>query len=162
MRSIKLSGCAGLALGVAGVAFAVPAVAVANNVDARFEAMDTNGDGRISPDEHSATAARMFDRMDANGDGKVTAAEMDAFKQKVLADKGVKPKRDEKKAEMSSAEKIKTIDTNGDGVLTADEHAAGAKAMFDKMDADDDSYLSKSEMRAGHEKYMHKSAQPAK
>jgi hypothetical protein len=81
----------------------------------------------------------------------------------VLAKGGQGKKPDQKpdqRPEMSSAEKIKTIDTNGDGVLTADEHAAGAKAMFDKMDADDDSYVTKSEMKAGHEKYMHRSAKP--
>jgi hypothetical protein len=40
------------------------------------------------------------------------------------------------KADLSSAEKIKVVDTNGDGVLTAEEHAAGSKRMFDKMDTD--------------------------
>ena len=60
------------------------------------------------------------------------------------------------KGEMSAADKIKMFDTNGDGVLTADEHAAAAKTMFDKMDTDHDSYLTKAEVKAGHEKYMRK------
>jgi Ca2+-binding EF-hand superfamily protein len=49
-------------------------------------------------------------------------------------------------------------DTNGDGVLTADEHAAAARTMFDKMDTDHDGYLTKAELKAGHEQYMHKAS----
>ena len=92
--------------------------------------------------------------MDANSDGKVTAAEMDSFRKKMLAEKGLKGR----KSELSSAEKIKTIDTNGDGVLTADEHAAGAKAKFDQMDTNDDGFLTQAEIKAGHEKMLQKPA----
>jgi Ca2+-binding EF-hand superfamily protein len=149
MKINKLNRFAGFALGIAGgIGFALaPSVARAGG-EARFETMDTNGDGKISPDEHSAAASRMFETMDTNADGKVTAAEMTAAKQNLT---GRKPA----KGEMTSAEKIKTIDTNGDGVLTADEHAAGAQSMFNKMDTDHDSSLTKAEMKAGHEKYMH-------
>ena len=57
---------------------------------------------------------------------------------------------------MSSAEKIKVIDTNGDGALSAEEHAAGSKMMFEKMDTDKDGFLTKAEMTAGHHKLMKK------
>ena len=155
MRSIKLSSFAGFAFAIAGLCgFVLPSVAFANDAAAKFRAMDANGDGKLSPDEHSTMAARMFEMMDANSDGKVTAAEMDSFRQKMLAEKGLKGR----KSEMSSAEKIKTIDTNGDGVLTADEHAAGAKAKFDQMDTNDDGFLTQAEIKAGHEKLMQKSA----
>jgi len=156
MRSSKLSRFAGFALGIAGVcAFALPSVAAAaDNADARFETMDADGDGKISPDEHTAAATRMFDTMDANKDGKVTAAEMDASHQKLLGKKHAKSA----KGEMSAAEKIKIIDTNGDGVLTQDELSMAAMAMFEKMDTDQDSFLTKSEIQAGHEKYMRKPA----
>ena len=40
-----------------------------------FEKMDTNADGVISLEEHSAKAERRFKKMDANGDGKVTREE---------------------------------------------------------------------------------------
>ena len=59
-------------------------------------------------------------------------------------------------SEMSSADKIKTIDTNADGVLTADEHAAGSRTMFDRMDTDKDGFLTKAEFDAGHAKMLHK------
>lgn len=153
MSSSKLSRVLGWTLGVAGLfGFTLlPSIARADG-EARFESMDTNGDGKISPDEHTAATTSMFEKMDTNADGKVTAAEMTAAKQSIT---GKKPGKGEK-GEMTSAEKIKTIDTNGDGVLTADEHAAGAKSMFDKMDTDHDGHLTKSEMKAGHEKYMHR------
>src|SRR5687768_5823227 len=48
----------------------------ANPVDAHFSVMDTNSDGKLSPDEHAAGARKMFNTMDANNDGRVTAAEM--------------------------------------------------------------------------------------
>ena len=48
------------------------------DVGVMFQKMDTNGDGKISADEHAAGARAMFQEMDTNGDGKVTPAEMDA------------------------------------------------------------------------------------
>ena len=114
-----------------------------------FNAMDANADGKLSPDEHAAGAKKMFDTMDVNKDGTVTSGEMDAAHEKVAGQKATK-------ADLSSAEKIKVVDTNGDGVLTAEEHAAGSKRMFDKMDMDGDGFLSKEELTAGHEKMLHK------
>jgi Ca2+-binding EF-hand superfamily protein len=62
--------------------------------------------------------------------------------------------KDDKSGHMSSAEKIKVIDTDGDGKLTAEEHAAGSRQMFSKMDTDGDGKLTAQEMKTGHEKMM--------
>lgn len=118
-------------------------------IDAQFKVMDTNGDGRLSPDEHAAGAKRMFDAMDANKDGTVTIAEMDAVHKNV-------PGKEPKSSDLSSIEKIKVVDQNGDGLLSADEHAAGSRKMFSKMDADRDGFLSRAELTAGHEKMLKK------
>ncbi len=120
--------------------------------EAMFEMMDSNGDGKISADEHAAGAKKMFEKMDADKNGEVTAAEMDAAHDKMAG----KAKTAERKAEMSSAEKIKMVDTNNDGMISAAEHEAGAKMMFDRMDTDHDGYLTKAEFEAGHEKWMKK------
>ena len=157
MSSSKLNGVLGFALGIAGAGgFALPSVAFANNdVETMAQEMDTNADGKISPDEHAQWASRMFERMDANRDGKVTAAEMTTAHQKLA---GKKAEKGQEKGEISAAEKIKKFDTNGDGSLTADEYAAGARTMFEKMDTDHDGYLTRAEMKAGHDQYMHKAS----
>jgi hypothetical protein len=51
---------------------------------------------------------------------------------------------------LSSAEKIKAIDGDGDGVLTSAEHAAGSRRMFERMDVDRDGFVSAAEYAAGH------------
>ena len=138
MRSISLSRFAGLALVVGVCGVALPRAARAE--EPTFESMDTNGDGKISPDENAAVTARMFQTMDTNGDNKVTAAEMAAAYKKTTG--GQMPK-----GAATAAEIIKTIDSNGDGVLSSDEHAAVARAMFAAMDTNHDGYLSKAEVK---------------
>ena len=122
-----------------------------NAADAEFRAMDTNKDGKLSAEEHATASKKMFDMMDANKDGKVTAAEMTAAHQRVTGKKA-------QKSDMSSADKIKVIDTDGDGILTAEEHAAGSRSMFEKMDTDKDEFLTKSELAAGHASMLKKPA----
>jgi hypothetical protein len=119
--------------------------------DAEFMSMDADKDGKVSADEHATAAKKMFDTMDANRDGKVTAAEMDAAHQRVTG-------RNATEADLSSAEKIKMIDSDGDGVLTAAEHAAGSSSMFEKMDTDKDGFLTKSEFASGHASMLKKPA----
>lgn len=46
------------------------------------------------------------------------------------------------------------MDTNHDGMISAAEHAAFAKQMFDKADTNHDGMMSKDEMEAAH-KRMH-------
>lgn len=136
-----------------GLAFSFSALAAdqaaSNAAAAQFKALDTNNDGRLSPDEHAAGAKKIVEAMDANTDGKVTDAEMDAAHDRMAGKKaGAK--------DLSSTEKIKVIDTNGDGILTAAEHAAGTKAMFDRMDTDKDGFLSQAELAEGHARMLHR------
>ena len=143
LRTVALVGgvmLASLALG-AGPKAAKP--------DAEFTAMDTSKDGKVSAEEHAAASKKMFDMMDANRDGKVTAAEMTAAHQRVTGKKA-------KKSDLSAADKIKVIDADSDGILTADEHAAGSRAMFEKMDTNKDGFLSEDEIAAGHAQLMKK------
>ena len=41
-----------------------------------FQKMDTNGDGKISIEEHADAAAERFSKMDINGDGFISKKEM--------------------------------------------------------------------------------------
>ena len=127
-----------------GVAHAQAPSVQPSGVDIEMKMMDTNGDGKLSAEEHAVGARRMFEMLDADKNNVVTAAEMDANRKKAGA------------GELSTAEKIKKIDTNGDGVLSAEEHAAGSKAMFDAMDTDKDGFVSKTELAMGHQRMMKK------
>ena len=129
-----------LALALAAPAWGQPIVAA---VASEFNAMDTNHDGKVSREEHAAAARKMFQQMDANGDGKVTAAEMDAAHEKVTG-------RAKATDDPPAAEKIRAVDQDGDGMLTAAEHAFGSRGLFDKMDSNHDDFLSPQEMAAGH------------
>ena len=153
MKRTTLIAAATLALacGVAGAQETAPA-RPAPGGDRIFKEMDTDGDGKVSATEHSAAAARMFATMEGNGDGKVTAEEMAAAHQKITG-------RAPAAGEMSAAEKIKVIDTDGDRVLTADEHGAGSKVMFERMDTDRDGFVTRAEMAAGHAMKMRKAPQ---
>ena len=148
LRKISSGGIvAASAVALASMAFAAePKPAAA---DAEFRTMDTNKDGKVSADEHAAASKKMFDTMDANRDGKVTAAEMAAAHQRVTGKKAGK-------SDMSAADKIKVIDTDGDGILTAEVHAAGSRAMFEKMDTNKDGFLTLDELAAGHASMMKK------
>jgi hypothetical protein len=117
--------------------------AVPSSAAAELEMMDTDKDGKVSQSEHSVGAKAMFDAMDYDKSAEVTAAEMDAA-QRTTTRTGQSPPE-----KMTSAEKIKMVDADGDGNLTAAEHAAGARNMFAKMDADRDGALTLAELDAG-------------
>ncbi|MES2697525.1 MAG: EF-hand domain-containing protein [Verrucomicrobiota bacterium] len=128
---------------------ALPSAFAGSHGDKHFKLLDADGDGKITRAEHAAGAKQLFAKCDANGDGIVTAAEMDAM----AATSGEKPGR----KELSSAQKIAVIDHNGDGQLTAVEHAKGSETMFGKTDTDGDGVLTKSECDAAM-KMMEKGA----
>ena len=121
---------------------ALPSAFAGNSAD-KFKKMDTNGDGKVTREEHASGAKQMFTKNDANNDGALTVAELDA----AMVAQGEKPGKHHK----TSAEKIQMIDQNGDGRITASEHEAGTDQMFAKMDKDADGFLSKSECDEGHE-----------
>lgn len=120
-----------------------------------FRQMDADGNGKVTDREHLTAARRMFEAMDADRDGRVNAAEMDAAQAAVTG----KP-QSAKPASMSAADKIKAIDSDGDGVLTEAEHAAGAKKMFAAMDSNHDGVLSQREMAAGHARLLKEPRKP--
>jgi len=55
--------------------------------------------------------------------------------------------------EKKSNHYMKMVDTNGDGQVSAQEHAAAAAKRFAKMDANGDGMVTKEEMKAMHKKY---------
>ena len=97
---------------VAGTALAQDAAAPAPAPPAT---VDTNGDGVLSAAEQSAAARGAFQRMDGDGDGRITVDEMGAMPGASAA------------GMPSAADRMKAVDTDGDSVLTAQEHAAASE-----------------------------------
>lgn len=132
--------------------------------NAEFQMMDTDHDGSVSPGEHAAGAKKMFEKMDADGDGIVTAQEMTAAHKDMPTahdnegasetNPGTASRLGKSDRPKSSASKIKAVDTDGDGSITAAEHEAGAQKMFDRMDKDHNGKLSAAEIQAGHAKML--------
>ncbi len=113
--------------------------------------MDSNKDGKVSAEEYAAHAKAMFEQMDSNHDGKVTATEMTA------AHRGAGGAR-ARRSGMLAVDRLKAFDADGDGVLTADEHAKGAADMFAAMDTNKDGFLTTAEFTPGHARGLKKPA----
>lgn len=156
----RITGC-----GAAVCCTVLAAAAWAHPAGDKFRGMDTNGDGMVSASEHAAGARKMFTEMDADRDGRVTAAEMDARHGMKREDRqprtqGMGHGMGQGMAHgkehgmggpwMSSADKIASMDTDGDGALSASEHDSGAQARFTQRDTDRNGSLSREEMAAGH------------
>lgn len=107
---------------------------------AKFEAMDTNGDGKVSRVEHRNASEKMFKQIDKNRDGVVSATEL-----RSAVDDG-------DSAGGSAREKFKKMDGNSDGRITEREHATAAYTMFSEADTNKDRFLSREELDAAHEK----------
>jgi Ca2+-binding EF-hand superfamily protein len=137
---LAVSLCAGFAL-TSGV---LAADDKTDPVTAMIKLLDTNHDGKISVTELAAGAKVRFDAMDVDHNGRVTTAEMDASNK--AGTKGAYTAQS-----VSSATRIKAMDSNNDGMLTADEYAAYAKAQFDAMDSNHDDQLSEDELRIGYD-----------
>ena len=57
-------------------------------------------------------------------------------------------------AAMAGDDKAKLMDTDGDGMVSSAEHAAGAKTMFTQMDTNSDGKVTAAEMDAFHASKM--------
>jgi hypothetical protein len=125
---------------LAGAAFAQYWPANRRCVGAFHEAFNT---GRLCGRPCALGAKAMFDAMDKDKNAVVTPAEMDSV-QKAASRPGDTPP-----GKLSSAEKIKAVDADHDGNLSADEHVAGSRKMFTMMDTDKDGMLTTAELDAG-------------
>lgn len=115
---------------------------VAAHAEEKARSMDANGDGMVSASEHADAAKMKFERMDTNKDGFVTAAEMDQSSMAMG--------KDHQMRQPPSADKIKMMDSDGDGKLSAAEYASATKKMFDSTDTDKNGSISRAEMEASH------------
>jgi Ca2+-binding EF-hand superfamily protein len=117
------------------------------SAQSEMKMMDTDKNGRITMAEHTMGAKKMFEKIDADYDGRVTATEMDAAHKDMPSAHSSKPVK-------SSANKIKTIDTDSDGVISAEEHEKGSQKMFSQLDKNEDGNLTQAEIQAGHDRML--------
>ena len=105
-------------------------------VERRFDDMDRADDGRVSADEHATAMQALFADMDEVDNGQLSTAEMDA---------AYGPQRD---GTVSSADRIRPMDLNGDGMLSTEEHRRGMEGQFQRNDANRDDGLDLAEMKS--------------
>jgi Ca2+-binding EF-hand superfamily protein len=130
---------------------------------ARLQAMDKDGDGKISKSEFSGPAA-LFGRLDADHDGFITMEEARrsgpttaappaaatppeaaTIKSKPIAEAEVQPNA-ESMPQAEPGDRFKAMDKDGDGKIGLDEFV-GPKRQFDRIDTNQDGYISSEEFR---------------
>lgn len=102
--------------------------------DARFKALDVNGDGGLSTYEYNGDTA--IQMMDDDKNGKVSAEELQSY---------FGPEQDKV---ATAAERIVGADLDNDGELSADELHAGLVQRFKWMDKNQDGNVDLDEYRA--------------
>lgn len=123
---------------------------------------DANGDGMLSRDEAMAQADARFDRLDANKDGKLTPDEM--HPRRPMG--GTEPAASAPPAVDGSpppppppgpggrgfgGRMFARLDTNGDGVIDREEYRAQAAQRFDRMDTNKDGKVDAAERQAARD-----------
>lgn len=106
----------------------------------RFQALDTDGDGRLSAAEAAAWRETVFVSMDADEDGKLTREEYMAVQFGQGADPAQRgPRYEERQVEKDAA--FTVMDEEGDGFVTREQFLAAGTENFAEADEDEDGYV---------------------
>lgn len=131
-----------LALGLATPAIAQPAPPPGGSAT-----RDPLGDATVSRKAAESQAAARFDALDTDKDGVLSPAELAAA---VPARPGAGA-RSGGRGNRAGGWMARMLDANGDGRITRDEFVAGMLRRFDRMDANHDGQLTSAERQAARE-----------
>lgn len=110
-------------------------------LNAVFARRDADRDGYLGQAEAPRRLQPNFARFDADRDGRLTAAELQAGRQAMAAERRAGGK--------ARAEGRTGADVDRDGVVTRAEMDAQVRARFARLDVDRDGFVTRDERRAG-------------
>ncbi len=110
-----------------------------------FELFDGNGDDSVTMDEIEAAWAERFSDADSDGDGQLSAEELANAIEEWRVERRNRHIRN----------RIERHDANDDGLLSLEEAIAAVmperfERMFERLDADSDGMITKSELEDGN------------
>ena len=116
----------------------------ARRAQAFWKNADANKDGVVDLKEYLAVQKKEFARMDSNGDGKLTPQEFAAPRRE-----GLRTKRPAEAAGQGQGIKkiFANADANGDGKISRDEAPAQIGNRFDMIDTNSDGFLTPEEIQ---------------
>jgi Ca2+-binding EF-hand superfamily protein len=122
------------------------------SMPAFFRMLDTNHDGRLSPEE-LAKAGDLFEKLDLNHDGFLDPKElMSPLQAKIAQESGpaIRPGKQfgKKRNGEHMIQMIMRADANGDGKISLEEAPPQLKKHFARLDTNGDGYLDRSELEA--------------
>ncbi|MBY8822183.1 EF-hand domain-containing protein [Sphingomonas colocasiae] len=130
--------------------------------DARFDRLDADKDGKLTPEDRALRgkerADRMFAALDADKNGQVSRAEFDAAREKRMERRKDRAEARGERGRHGMGRMAHRgfgrdgmrgkLDANGDGTVTRAEFQAPALAMFDRVDANKDGTITLEERQA--------------
>lgn len=113
-----------------------------------FARMDVNGDGKLDAADRAAKQQARFDRLDTDSNGQLSPAEFTARPDR--AERGEQGQRPRRRGHHGGGmmHMARMADANGDGAISQAEFTAGALTMFDRADANRDGTVTPDERRA--------------
>jgi Ca2+-binding EF-hand superfamily protein len=129
---------------------------VIERTEARFDRLDENRDGRVTPEEaraardraRSERAERMFDRLDANDDGSISRDEM----REGQGRRGGGMRMGRRGGPEGPGGRMRGMRAFGEqGFITRDQMRERALARFDRLDGNRDGTVTMAERQAARE-----------
>jgi len=125
---------------------------LAQQLDQRFAKLDTNRDGKITPEERTAAgkgrADQRFAALDKDGNGSLSRAEFDARRGEPGGHRGGGERGWHRGGHGHHGFGRGMMDTDKDGTVTKAEFQARALARFDRMDTDHNGVVTPAERQA--------------